>query len=188
MTFNLTLIVGCWIYTVCDKDVVVTEVKTFTEQKKVGTFAGRAPLLLVGPEPNKHNKYIICTTRDGKGIVVASNELPFKVIATKAVSVDLSINQSKHGKFIEIPYKRMIYFQQDAHSMAINAICAVDDFLFTAGSDGKVKKWKNFGKAPTLVEEIDTGKCINVLCAGPDGTVFAGDAAGFVKRLLFSVA
>lgn len=70
--------------------------------------------------------------------------------------------------------------------MIINSICAVDDFLFTAGFDGKVKKWTNLGKVPTLVAEIDTGKCINVLCAGPDGTVFAGDADGYVKRLLFS--
>lgn len=70
--------------------------------------------------------------------------------------------------------------------MIINAICAVDDFLFTAGYDGKVKKWKNLGKEPTLVEEIDTGKCINAMIAGPEHTVFVGDVEGFVKRLRFS--
>lgn len=65
-------------------------------------------------------------------------------------------------------------------------MCTVDDFLFTAGFDGKVKKWKNLDKAPTLVEEIDTGKCINALCVGPEHTVYVGDSAGFVKRLRFS--
>lgn len=70
--------------------------------------------------------------------------------------------------------------------MIINTMCTVDDFLFTAGYDGKVKKWTNFDKTPTLVEEIDTGKCINILCAGPNQTVFAGDSEGFFKRLQFS--
>lgn len=70
--------------------------------------------------------------------------------------------------------------------MIINAMCTVGDFLFTAGYDGKVKKWTNLDKTPTLVEEIDTGKCINILCAGPEHTVFSGDSEGFVKRLLFS--
>lgn len=65
-------------------------------------------------------------------------------------------------------------------------MCEMDDFLFTTGYDGKVKKWKNLGKGPVLVEEIDTGKCINAICAGPEHTVFVGDSDGFVKRLLFS--
>lgn len=65
-------------------------------------------------------------------------------------------------------------------------MCSVDDFLFTAGFDGKVKKWNNLDKAPVLVEEIDTGKCINTMVAGPENTVFVGDSDGFVKRVLFS--
>lgn len=70
--------------------------------------------------------------------------------------------------------------------MIINAMCTADEFLFTAGYDGKVKKWKDLDKDPKLVEEIDTGKCINTLIEGPDHTVFVGDSEGFVKRLRFS--
>lgn len=70
--------------------------------------------------------------------------------------------------------------------MIINVFCDVDDFLFTAGWDGKVKKWKGLESELTLVEEIDTGKCINAMTAGPDHTVFVGDSEGFVKRLRFS--
>lgn len=70
--------------------------------------------------------------------------------------------------------------------MIINAMCVGDEYLFTAGFDGKVKKWKNLGKEPTLVEEVDTGKCINCLCVGPSPTIFAGDSEGFVKRVRFS--
>lgn len=64
-------------------------------------------------------------------------------------------------------------------------MCVADEFLFTAGWDGKVKKWKNVEKDPTLVEEIDTGKCINAMVAGPDHTIFVGDSEGYVKRLQF---
>lgn len=72
--------------------------------------------------------------------------------------------------------------------MIINVMCAIDDFLFTAGYDGKVKKWKDLEKGLSLVEEIDTGKCINAMCAGPDHTIFVGDVEGFVKRLRFSTS
>lgn len=70
--------------------------------------------------------------------------------------------------------------------MIINTMCAIGDFLFTAGWDGKVKKWTDLEKGAVLVEEIDTGKCINAIIPGPDQTVFVGDADGFVKRLNFS--
>lgn len=59
--------------------------------------------------------------------------------------------------------------------MVINAICATDDSLFTAGADGKVKRWQNLDRRPTVVETIDVGKCINALCVGPIHTVFVGD-------------
>lgn len=70
--------------------------------------------------------------------------------------------------------------------MIINAMLAEGDNLYTAGYDGTVKKWKNLGKDPTLVEQIDTGKCINCLCLGPSSTLYAGDSDGFIKRLRFS--
>lgn len=65
-------------------------------------------------------------------------------------------------------------------------MCVVDEFLFTAGADGKVKKWENLDKEPTLVEEVDTGKSINALIAGLDHAVYVGDSAGFVKRVSFA--
>lgn len=65
-------------------------------------------------------------------------------------------------------------------------MCKANEFLFTAGKDGKVKKWENVETEPKLVQEIDTGKCINVMIPGPDQTVFVGDAEGFVKRLQFA--
>lgn len=77
------------LYTVRDTDVVITSIKPQMEHVIKGTFPGRAPMLLVGPDGNDHKKYIVCTTRDGKGIVVASNDSPYKVIATKEVSVEL---------------------------------------------------------------------------------------------------
>lgn len=72
--------------------------------------------------------------------------------------------------------------------MIINVMIvdATGEYLYTAGYDGKVKKWKNLANDPTLVEEIDTGKCINCLCLGPSSTLFAGDSDGFIKRLQFS--
>lgn len=59
--------------------------------------------------------------------------------------------------------------------MVINALCATDDCLFTAGNDGIVKKWKNMDRKPTVVETVDIGKRINALCVGPVHTVFVGD-------------
>lgn len=70
--------------------------------------------------------------------------------------------------------------------MIINSLCVRDEFLFTAGWDGKIKKWKNLGKEPTLVEEIDTGKCINCIVNGVGPTLYAGDSDGFIKRIKFS--
>lgn len=70
--------------------------------------------------------------------------------------------------------------------MPIIAFCMVEDFLFTAGSDSKVKKWENVDKEPKIVEEIDTGKCINAMCLGPEHTMLVADSEGFIKRLRFS--
>lgn len=184
---------GTTLYTVRETDVVITDITPGLMQHVTkGTLPGRAPLLLHGrellrrasttnepvrrgsyitaemnrrasnvteiDESNLRHKYIIYATRDGKGFSVATNESPYKEVVTKS----------------------------DAHSMIINAMCDTEEFLFTAGYDGKVKKWKDLEKDPKLVEEIDTGKCINTLIVGPDHTVFVGDSDGFVKRLRFS--
>lgn len=81
---------------------------------------------------------------------------------------------------------QIVKIPQNAHSMIINVMCSIDEYLFTAGYDGKVKKWKNVENGPELVEEIDTGKCINAMIPGPEHTVYVGDADGFVKRLQFT--
>lgn len=70
--------------------------------------------------------------------------------------------------------------------MIINAICATDNALFTAGYDGKIKKWIDLEKGPKLGETIETGKCINTLCVGPNDSIYSGDSEGVVKRLQFS--
>lgn len=70
--------------------------------------------------------------------------------------------------------------------MIINTIIATDTAIFTAGYDGKVKKWTNLDKEVKLAEEIEVGKCVNSLCFGPEDTIFTGNADGSVKRIRFS--
>lgn len=59
-----------------------------------GTFPGRAPVVLAGPDVTehevftaKHREFIVAATRDGKGFSVATNASPFKILKTKEVSV-----------------------------------------------------------------------------------------------------
>lgn len=166
------------LFTVRESDVVVTDITPhMMSQVTKGTVPGRAPLILIGtqkpvipdsvpmgrrasyvPEICKIKKYIVSATRDGKGLVVSNNFTPYKTIATK----------------------------ENAHSMIINAVCDLDDFLITSGYDGKVKKWTDLKSGPVLVEEIDTGKCINTVIPGPEHSVYVGDSEGFIKRLQFS--
>lgn len=70
--------------------------------------------------------------------------------------------------------------------MIINAMCTVDDYVYSAGYDGIVKKWQISEKGAAIVEEISTGKCINTMVAGLDDTVYVGDSDGFVKRVTFA--
>lgn len=91
------------LYTVRESDVVVTDITPhMMSQVTKGTSPGRFPLILVGvhkpvyppgprrpsmiPEVNKHKKFVVAATRDGKGLVVINNEPPYKQIATKEVS------------------------------------------------------------------------------------------------------
>lgn len=150
---------GTTLYTVCDLDVVATDISPgIMSYSTKGTMEGRAPMLLFGPVVDKHQKYVVCCTRDGKGISLYNNATPFKKVWTK----------------------------ENAHEMIINVIIANEDALFTAGYDGRVKKWIISEKEPKLAEEIDVGKCVNTLCFGPDHSVYAGDANGSVKRLRFT--
>lgn len=59
-----------------------------------GTFPGRAPIVLAGPDVTehevftaKHRQFIVAVTRDGKGFTVASNSSPYTAIVTKEVSI-----------------------------------------------------------------------------------------------------
>lgn len=198
LIFVFTLLIniaGYNLYTVRETDVVITDIKPGMQEHTVrGTFPGRAPVILAGPDvtdhevfTTKHRQFVVAATRDGKGFSVATNDPPFKIIKTKEVShfqmTPITIVHLYRSYFL-INYD--LFFKQNAHSMIINAMVVMGDFLITAGYDGKVKKWKNLGTEPTLVEEIDTGKCINCLCLGPTPTLYAGDSAGFIKRLRFS--
>lgn len=167
------------LYTCSEKDVVFTDLKPDIEDEDntKATIPGRNPMILFGPKVNNHQDYLIFLTRDGKGINVVNSAFPFEVIWT----------------------------EENAHETIINAICATEDSLFTAGTDGKVKRWKNLDRKPTVVESIDVGKRINALCVGPihtvvvgdpeseEGvetfnyaTIYAGDADGVVRRLKFN--
>lgn len=66
-------------------DVIVTDIKSDKSSITKGTYSGRFPLVLVGSVGEKHKKFIVSATRDGKGIVVANNNAPFKVLSTKEV-------------------------------------------------------------------------------------------------------
>lgn len=66
----------------------------------------------------------------------------------------------------------------------INALCAQGEVLYTAAFDGKIKKWTELeAKAPKILDEFATGKCINAMVNGPDGTLYLGDADGWVKQV-----
>lgn len=82
-------------YTVRETDVVITDIKPGMQEHSVkGTFPGRFPLVLAGPDitshevfNSKHRQLIIAATRDGKGFSVATNDSPFKILNTSEVSV-----------------------------------------------------------------------------------------------------
>ena len=66
--------------------------------------------------------------------------------------------------------------------MIVNALCGWgDSTLLSAGYDGKVKQW-NLNNLE-LVNSCDVGGCINGLCVGSQGQVYAGGVNGFLHRL-----
>lgn len=75
------------LYTARDLDAVITDISPGVESYvTMATIPGRSPLTLSGPLVDGHKKYLICTTRDGKGIEVIRNSKPFDVIWTKEVN------------------------------------------------------------------------------------------------------
>lgn len=78
------------LYTARDLDAVITDLgRSKTGQYvTIGTLPGRAPLALIGPivvGQTEHRKYLVFTTRDGKGITLVRNEIRFGPIWTKQV-------------------------------------------------------------------------------------------------------
>ncbi|KAJ9594124.1 hypothetical protein L9F63_014440 [Diploptera punctata] len=69
-----------------------------------------------------------------------------------------------------------------AHEMIVNALCGCgDSTLISAGYDGKVKQW-NLNDLQ-LMNSCNIGACINGLCVGSQGQIYAGGNNGFLHRL-----
>lgn len=99
------------LYTIGENDAVVTDITPhMMSQITKGAVPGRAPLILIGtekpppsegrrpsmiPEVSKLKKFLVCATRDGKGIAVYKNEPPFKMLVTKEVSIFFNNEKSK---------------------------------------------------------------------------------------------
>lgn len=80
------------LYTARDLDAVITDIRPGQESYVTkATIPGRAPLTLSGPLVDGHKKYLVCTTRAGKGITVIRNSQPYDVIWTKEVINALSL-------------------------------------------------------------------------------------------------
>lgn len=70
--------------------------------------------------------------------------------------------------------------------MIINSICGNDNELFTAGYDGKIKKWIELeNNSPHIAGEAVVGVCINSICMGPTGIIYAADTNGIISRAVF---
>lgn len=75
------------LYTARDSDAVITDITPgVMNYSTKATIPGRAPIALVGPIVDGHKKYLVCTTRDGKGLVLIRNSSPFDVVWTKEVT------------------------------------------------------------------------------------------------------
>lgn len=77
------------LYTARDLDAVITDLgRSKTGQYvTIGTIPGRAPLALIGPvsaEENRH-KFLVFTTRCGKGFSLVQNDKKFVTVFTKEV-------------------------------------------------------------------------------------------------------
>lgn len=78
------------LYTVRDLDVCVTDLLTGPTGRYItkATFPGKCPLLLFGPIINEKRKYLVVSTRDGKGITLHRNSKDFPSIWLKEVCND----------------------------------------------------------------------------------------------------
>lgn len=70
--------------------------------------------------------------------------------------------------------------------MIINTICSSGSDLYSAGYDGKVKKWIEVENSPQNVGEVTIGRCINAICIGADSKVYVADTNGVISEVCFS--
>ena len=68
--------------------------------------------------------------------------------------------------------------------MIVNALCTADEpsaTIFSGGYDCVVKRWDVETKKCTASVTIDA--VVNALATGNSGTVYVGDALGYIHRL-----
>lgn len=153
---------GTLIFTARDLDVVVSDLMPGKSGKysTKAVFPGRAPLTLLGNVVENKRSYIGFTDRSGRGLVLAKN-LPGEKFVT-------------------------IWELNDCHDMIINSICGNESFLFSGGYDGKIKGWTDIDKTkPTAMGEADTGNCINSICLGSSGKIYAACSNGTIHKAVY---
>lgn len=76
------------LYTARNSDAVITDIKPgLLNYVTKATIPGRAPLALIGPVVDGHKKYLVFTTRDGKGVTLVRNAPQYEVVWTKEVTL-----------------------------------------------------------------------------------------------------
>lgn len=157
-----------FIFTIRDKDLSVntmTTTKLLASLTNRTVIPGRAPIDLFGPVVNGHHSYIVLPYRGGKGFVVLYNSI-----------------EKKFGNCAETG--------EDAHEMLINAIAGIDDVVFSADYQGKVKRWVLHAEAKklTLSSELDVcpGVCINAIVATDTKTVYVGASDGLLRKVEYA--
>lgn len=70
--------------------------------------------------------------------------------------------------------------------MIINTICSSGSDLYSAGYDGKVKKWVEVENSPKNVGEVTIGRFVNAICVGLENRVYVADTTGVISEVCFS--
>lgn len=190
------------LYTARDLDAVVTDLgvsRSGMQYVTIGTIAGRAPLALIGrrlaAEPPRwpwpRRAYLVFVTRDGRGVQMVKNERRFETVWVRSDAHEMIINALCSGS--ATPSSRANDAEADddeasSSSSLTGTGVAGADVLYTAGYDGRVKKWIELGgnEAPLLAGDVRIGCCVNALCAGPAGVVYVADTRGVISRVGFT--
>ncbi|XP_022904447.2 E3 ubiquitin-protein ligase TRAF7 [Onthophagus taurus] len=148
------IVLGNFLYTVRDLDLVITEMKDNGNFQTAKSFNGRAPACLAGD-------YLCFSSRGGKDIIIHENnpENEFKPVAEVKDAHTMIINSLVGVK---------------TSSGAV---------LYSAGWDKIIKKWKIENGACTLVGSVDSEMVVNVLTNGEKGEIYAGGSDGHIIRV-----